>query len=442
MSKKVFILGSGLSGLAAAVYLIKNKFPVTVLEKRPFSGGRTFSFQKEFWPFPIDNGPHVMLGCYTELLDLLKVVHAKSLLAVQNRLTVPFYRNPDSSVNLQAANLPAPFHLLHGLLRFSLLNWQQKTKIILAIFPLVRARENRRMDQFSAGDWFRRTGQDEAAVRVFWQPLILATLNAAPAQVSFLQLFRVLKIGFLAGGKNSRMIFIPEGLTRTLIEPLKIWIEKNGGKIKLQETVRKIIVRENSVREIITGKSKYDGFDTVVCALPFHSLSVLLDASQWRQNSLFKSVQTFHANVIMNFHFWYRGRLTDEKFLAIPGRVSQWLFMQKENDGFIHHTIVVSGANDLLSKSKKEMVEIVFAELTGLFPGFRAGSVQKYYITVEKNATLAVYPGIEKKRPGAKTSIANLFLAGDWTATGLPATMESAVKSGRLAAESVLEILT
>jgi len=249
----------------------------------------------------------------------------------------------------------------------------------------------------------------------------------------------VLKIGFLAGEKKSRMIFMPEGLTRTLIKPLKMWIEKHGGEIKLQETVREIFVKENAVEKIITGKDIYKGFDAVVSALPFKPLSILLDASQLQQNSLFKSVQRFHANAILNFHFWYRGRLTDEKILAVPGRVSQWLFVQKENDNLIHYTIVISGANDLLSKSKEEMVETFFAELTDLFPGFRVSRVHKHYLAIEKNATLSGSPGTEKERPGAKTPIVNLFLAGDWTATGLPATMESAVKSGRLAAELVLE---
>ncbi len=151
-------------------------------------------------------------------------------------------------------------------------------------------------------------------------------------------------------------------------------------------------------------------------------------------------IKKFKSGAIINFHFWYQGKLMNEFFAALQNLNSQWLFANRINKNTIHYTIVVSGADNLLSESKEKIIETFFSDLKATFPRFKPENVEHFSLTIEKNATLMCMPTIENKRPDTGPYLDNLFLAGDWSQTGLPPTMESAVLSGKLAAERVADI--
>jgi len=438
MKKRVLILGAGLSGLSAAVHLILKGYQVTILEKRPFAGGRIFSFFKEFWPFPIDNGPHVMLGCYESMLELLKIVNGGKQLDYQSKLLVPYCLQNGQMEYLKAASLPSPFHLLFGLFRFPLLNMPEKLSISRVFVKIFLIQESEDMDKISNQQWFEEQKQNENSIAVFWRPLTLATLNAEPGQVSFLQLFRVLKIGFLQGKKESRMILIPNGLTQTIINPILDWLKKNGCQIKYRNSVTQFIINER-IEKVRTTKEIFDNFNLVISALPLIVFTNLIKNSDIKDLNEFDGLNNLQTSAIMNFHFWYKGKLIQEQFTAIHNSVSQWLFVHQTEGQVTHYSIVVSGANDFLSKSKDEMFEIFTSELKEIFPQFHLKKLKHHYLTIEKNATLLCQPEIENCRLNVGPNWKNLFLTGDWTNTGLPPTMESAVRSGKIVAEKILE---
>ena len=437
MKRRVLILGSGISGLVAAVHLVRAGFRVTLLEKRPFAGGRTYSFRKPFWPFSIDNGPHVMLGAYTALLDFLKLVGGQHLVRGQKRLRIPYLLPGGKKSELRAAGLPAPLHLAAGLWRFPLLDRPAKLALTRAFFQITRLGDSLQLDEITAADWLKKAEQPELAERIFWRPLVLATLNAEPEQVSFLQLFRVLKLGFLAGKAESRIFTFPAGLTPTLIEPALRWLEKNGGSIYCRRGVQRLQFSGERVTAVETAHGRLKDFGAVISALPAHALADLFRRSsgpgpEWADQIAFTS------QPILNLHFWLPEPLLADSFAALVGIRGQWLFRSRERKGQVHHTLVVSGAGQLLTEPRERLIAGLLDELKGIFPKFRRESVQKHYLVIEKRATILSSPGVEALRPPPGKFAGNFFLAGDWTRTGLPPTMESAARSGLMAAEAVL----
>lgn len=437
MKKCVLILGAGLSGLSAAVHLILKGYQVTILEKRPYAGGRTFSFSKNFWPYPIDNGPHVLLGCYTALLELLEIVGSSNKLEAQSKLTIPYLQPNSNPVSLKTASFPAPFHFLFAILKFPLLNFKEKLSIVKIFLNVQKIEEDLTFDQMTAEEWLIKVKQEKQIMDVFWSPLILATLNTTPNKVSFLQLVRVLKIGFLQGKKESRMILMPEGLSEALINPTIYWLIQHKCEIKYRQVVKKLKFDNGKITNVITSQQTHIKFDFLISALPFKPFTGILHESNVPQNISLNNIESFETNAIMNYHFWYEGRLIVEPFAAFLNCTSQWLFVQKTNKGLTHYTIIVSGANEYLKKSKEEMMVLFQSDLQNTFSGFDPDKIKQHYLTIEKNATLHCLTDVEINRPESGHYFDNLFLAGDWTKTGLPPTMESAVLSGKTVAGKI-----
>ncbi|MCH8126931.1 FAD-dependent oxidoreductase [candidate division KSB1 bacterium] len=436
--KTVLVLGSGLAGLTTAVHLSEKGFKVTILEKRPFAGGRTYSFTRDFWPEKIDNGPHVMLGCYSALLELLDLVGSVHLLDPQLKLNIQYLFPGAKSTSLSASSLPAPFHFLSGLVRFSAFNWRQKWNLAKAFFKIAFMSEHDSLDELTAIEWLNKNSQDEHSVQLFWRPMVLATLNEEPENVSFLQLFRVLKLGFLKGKNASRMILIPRGLTETLIEPSIHWLEKRSCKLLYNHRVDEIKFEEECNKITVeTNKGLFKEFDYWVSALPFNQIIPLLKNSKIKLKNVIK-IESFFGNAILNLHFWYPERLISESFASLHEVQSQWLFVNQRCQNLIHHTLVISSADQLLEQqSKDQLSRILLEELKLIFSEFDPDKIKKYYLVVENNATLVCSPNVEKLRPKPGEIFDRFYIAGDWTQTGLPPTMESAVRSGKMVAEEI-----
>ena len=434
--KKVLILGAGISGLVAAVHLVRAGFRVKILEKRPYAGGRAYSFRKNFWPGPIDNGPHVMLGAYTRLLEYLKLVGAGERLHRPERFHIPFFAADGQRAALREAELPAPLHLGAGLWRFGLLGGRDRAGILRAFLKVRFAGENPALDSLTAEAWLRRLGQTQRSNAVFWRPLVLATLNAEPEEVSALQLCRVLRLGFLAGREKSRLITLPEGLTATLIDPGVRWLQSRGVEFCFRCGVRKMRSEKDRIVAVETAAEEIRDFEIVLSALPPHVLRQVVP----RDSSFAEQARgwQFQTQPILNLHFWLPLPLLREEYAALLGTTGQWLFRQGEANGLVHHAVVVSGGKKWLAEDRAAVVQRLFRELQELFPGFDVHQVVRHYLVIEKHATVLCSPGAERRRPLPGPLRGNLFLAGDWTHTGLPPTLESAARSGAMAAQAIM----
>lgn len=432
----VLVLGAGLTGLSTAIYLTQKGFQVTILERRPYAGGRTYSFTQDFWPFPIDNGPHVMLGCYTELLELLDLVGGGKKLDPQSKLNVQYLFSNGETANLSASGLPAPFHLLSGLLKFSPLRWKQQWNITRAFLIIRFQTEQIAFDGQTAMEWLVNNGQDKHSITVFWRPLVLATLNEQPENVSFLQLFRVLKLGFLRGKDASRIILLPLGLTSTLIEPIINWLVQRNCRLLYNHKIQQIHFNNDHDKITIeTNKEVFTDYDFVISAIPFNQL---ISSTPELTMKLGLQRENFNGNAILNLHFWYPLRLIPQSFACLLDIQSQWIFINQSNDELYHHTLVISGADSLLEQnSKDQLTKKLFDELILIIPGFDKDKITKSYLVVENNATLVCKPNIERLRPLPGKVTGNFYVAGDWTKTGLPPTMESAVRSGKMVVEII-----
>lgn len=439
MGKSVLILGAGLAGLSAAVYLTRAGHRVIVLEKRPFAGGRTFSFKREFWSHDIDNGPHLMLGCYETLLELLDITGGRELLDVREGLRIPFLFPGGDIATLADSNLPAPFHLIRGLYGFSALTPKQKYAIARAFIKVRMMAETEELDRVTSYDWLVGQRQDETTRAVFWRPLVLATLNENPETVSFLQLFRVLKLGFLAGRDAARLILISKGLSNTLIRPCESWLKDKGSSILFGYRVEGMEPEEKTKRVIVqTNKKRFEHYDAVVCALPFSQLKTICAKSTLGSLIQF-DFESMVGNAIINLHFWYPERLVAEPMANLQGIRSHWIFVQESSHELVHHVLVISGADELLREASKEgLAELLLEELPIIFPGFSMNLVEHRYLVVEKDATLICRPDMERLRPSPGKILSAFYIAGDWTRTGLPPTMESAVRSGKMVAEKII----
>ena len=436
--KTVLVLGSGLAGLSTAVHLTQKGFKVTILEKRPFAGGRTYSFTRDFWPHRIDNGPHVMLGCYTALLELLDLVDGESNVDPQPKMTIQYLFPGEKSARLSASGLPAPFHFLSGLVGFSAIDWRQKWNLAKAFFKIQQFSEQLIFDTFTAIEWLEKNDQDEQAIQVFWRPLVLATLNEQPENVSFLQLFRVLKLGFLQGKDASRIILIPHGLTSTLIEPTIQWLEKQNCRLLYNHRILEIRIADGNDKIFVeTNKGSFKDFSTIISALPFNQLGSLLPKSL---QSNFPAIENYTGNAILNLHFWYPIKLISDSFASLHKIQSQWLFVNQSSSDSFHHTLVISSADQLLeNQSKVHLTRILLDELKLIFPEFDPDKIENTYLVVENNATLVCRPNVEILRPNPGKVTHGFYIAGDWTRTGLPPTMESAVRSGKMVVEELMK---
>jgi len=434
--KKVVVLGAGYAGLAAAAELVLRGHDVTLVEGRALLGGRAHSFVDAKSGLVLDNGQHILMGCYHETLGLLRQLGVMDRLYSPPRLEVPFVSEKGRSV--LAATAPDPLHLLSALLGYGELSTADK---FAAIKLALRLRLGQRPQANETVEvWMRRWGQTPNIIRALWEPLCIAALNE-PVVTGSAQLFAtVIRRSFLAGAADSTILLSRVGLSELFAPEVRKLLEMCRGTLRLQTPVTRLSFAGTKLLEIQFSNGSSLQPEAVVSALPWNVLRGLLPA----ESKLARACGQIQDAPIVSLHLWLDRPILREPFVGLLDSPVHWVFSRDHihganpagQEGHII-TAVVSGARDLVDKTGAELEELTLSELHRFLPEAVGVKVLHRMVYKARSATFAATPEAEPLRPEATTEWSNFWLAGDWTNTGLPATIEGAIVSGNCAARAV-----
>jgi len=436
--KKVVVLGAGYAGLAAAAGLVLRGHDVTLVEGRALLGGRAHSFVDARSGLVLDNGQHILMGCYRETLGLLRQLGVMDRLYSPPRLEVPFVSERGRSV--LAATAPDPLHLLSALLGYGELSTSDKMAAISLALRLRLGQKPQAAEPVEA--WMRRWRQTPNVIRALWEPLCIAALNEPVATASAQLFATVIRRSFLGGAADSTILLSRVGLSELFAPEVKKLLEMCRGALRLQTPVTGLSFAGTTLREIKLGDGSVLQPEAVVSALPWHVLRGLLPA----ESKLARACGQIRDAPIVSLHLWLDRPIVREPFVGLLDSPVHWIFNRDQihgarasgQEGHVI-TAVVSGARDLVDKTGPELEELTLRELGRLLPEARGARVLHRMVYKARSATFAATPETEPLRPEATTEWSNFWLAGDWTNTGLPATIEGAISSGVRAARAVDE---
>ena len=437
----MIVIGGGLAGLSSAVALAEAGFRVRLLERRPFLGGRASSYVLPGGEH-VDNCQHVTLGCCTNLDDFYRRVGAAGKIATFDRLV--FVDRDGRRAAMQASSLPPPLHLAASLAFYPSLSWAERHAIGHAMLAIA-FRGGRNADGDAAGksmlEWLRAHGQSEAAIRRFWGVVLVSALNEELGRIDARYGLDVFWKGFLANRAGYRL-GIPRVPLGELYDNCRVAIERQGGEVVLRSPVRRLRIADDRVVAVEADGGREETADAYLLAVPQDAVLELLPVQVSQREPIFANLRNLRTSPITSAHLWFDRDVMSEPFLILLDRTTQWIFNKSglyggPGDG-CYLQLVISASYDLVPRSRQEIVDLCLAEVREVLPEARAAKLLKATVIKETAATFSPEPGSDRWRPSQRTPIPNLFLAGDWTATGWPATMEGAVRSGYLAAEEIL----
>jgi squalene synthase HpnD len=433
--QKVLVLGAGFAGLTAAVELSRRGHAVTVLESKALLGGRAHSFPDPATGEIIDNGQHIFMGCYPESLALLDLLGVRGRLHSPPSLQVP-YLDEAGRHFLEAAPLPAPLHLLAALLRFSALQWKDRWAAI-RLMTLLRLGAKPSPSE-TVETWLHRWNQTPGVIRAVWEPLCLAALNEPSITASAALFAEVVKRALLGSRSQSTILLSKVGLSDLFAVEAERLIGMCGGKILRHQPVQRLHFSGDRIESVETTKGEIFSADHIVSALPWNALRMLLPES----SPLKHRCHALKDAPILNLLLWLDRPVLREPFVGFLDSPVHWVFSREQVTGTAtpgrhSYALVMSGAYALLDKNTAEIEALALAELRRFLPEAREARVLHRFLYKARSATFATTPEAEPLRPNPVTHWKNFWLAGDWTNTGLPATLEGAVLSGNRAAGCV-----
>jgi squalene-associated FAD-dependent desaturase len=434
MSDRVAVVGGGLAGLAAAVALAQRGCRVTVLESRARAGGRASSFGDASSGMLVDTCQHVSMGCCTNFAHFCRCVGIAHFIQPQRSLN---FLTPDRRASRFAADpLPAPFHLARSFLRAHYLSFADKLRISRA---LLRLRALSADEDGSFSEWLHHHGQTPQCVERFWGLVLMSCLNETVDRIGMRYARKVFVDGFLGHRKGFEVHLPTVPLGRLYGDEMRAWFEERGASLLLNRGVARVRIEDGRVRGLDLRDGSSIEADWYVTAVPFDRLIDLLPEECVSQHACFSNLKNLETSPITSIHVWFDRAVTELPHAVLVGCQGQWVFNRGEVAPGEHYLqVVVSAARSLRSLGGDEVQQRIVAELRNLFPAARSANLLRARVITEHAATFSAVPGVDRWRPPQATPISNLFLAGDWTATGWPATMEGAVRSGYLAAEALL----
>ena len=439
-------MGAGFAGMAAAIELQERRHEVLLLERRGVLGGRATSFPDAATGEDVDNGTHLMIAGYEATLDLVRRAGASDLLLVQDHLRID-YRDDRGWTSLDCPPLPAPWHLLAGLVPLRL-PWRSRWD---AVRLGLSARVGRVPRDITLAEWFRRTRQSPTTRRLLWDPLATAILNETPERAAAVLFREVFREAFLRRRDAARLVFLRAGYGR-LHERLAAYFRGRGGLLRRRALVESIEIdggrvqavhytqraeTRNEIRRGASARPERVEADGVVAAVPWSALPSLVP-EPLRAERPFADAARLRGSAIVSIELWLDRVVVDRPMAGLRDTEVEWVFDKGRlygREGAPQHlAFIVSAAERAVPRPNAELAAAAEAALRRYFPAMAEARVVRSLVLREPEATFSCDPEAEALRPGPGTPVRGLVLAGDWTATGLPATIEGAVRSGRTAA--------
>ncbi|WP_310964621.1 hydroxysqualene dehydroxylase HpnE [Nocardioides terrisoli] len=436
MRGRLAVVGGGLAGITAALGCADAGYDVTLFEARPRLGGLTHSFQRDgLW---VDNGQHVFLRCCTSYLALLERLGVADQVVLQPRLDVPVRSGEHTGVGrLRRTALPAPLHLGAALARYRWLTPGERARVITAALALGRVdRTDASVDGRSFGDWLARHGQSDRAVEAVWDLIGVATLNAPAAEASLALAATVFQIGLLQHADAADIGWSRVPLQQLHGDAAARALAGAGAAVRVRERVRALDPDDGGW--LVTTDDSTAPYDDVVLATPPGTTEALLPDGAVDLEPGWSG--RLGASPIVNVHIVLDRPVLDTSFVAAVDSPLQWVFDRTPQAGLAdgqYLALSLSAADALVERPVAEIRDLVLPALRRLLPASADAQVKEFFVTREPRATFRPAPGSGRWRPPARTRLPGLHLAGAWTDTGWPATMEGAARSGEAAVASV-----
>jgi zeta-carotene desaturase len=457
----VAVAGGGLAGLAAACALSDAGFRVTLFEKRPFLGGRASSWEHPGTGEVVDNCQHVLFRLCTNLMEFYQRIGVAHQIRWYDEMT--FIEPGGRTSVIKSSPLPAPLHTAPSFLRFPFLDAADKLCIARALLPLTLTRPRDTGQSFQ--HWLDQHGQTKQAVQRFWRPILVSALSEELDLISISAAAQVVRESMKSPA--ARHMGVPTVPLTDLYSVAGDYVRARGGVLQFRRPVETFSANSSQVRVRLrsqqagTEENLEEPFDYLVVALPFDGLDRVLPQAP-ESEPIREQLSHFETAPITGIHLWFDRQISDLDHAVLLDRTIQWMFHKsrlqprrslgtpaaegRSNIGLTDASsqapgsyieLVVSSSKTLIDKSRTEIVDLALREVGEFFPAARDASLVKSTVIKELHATYSPRPGIDAHRPAPATAWSRVFLAGDWTATGWPATMEGAVRSGYLAAEAL-----
>jgi squalene-associated FAD-dependent desaturase len=443
----VIVIGGGLAGLSAGVALAEAGWRVRLFEQRPFLGGRATSYVLPDGEH-VDNCQHVTLGCCTNLGDFYRRVGAGDKIRYFDRLL--FQDLQGRTGEMQAGLLPAPFHMAASFTKFAPLTFADKRSIARVMLEILRRKGHPKdlgaLGGISMQDWLQKRKPTPGAMERFWRVVLVSALDEDLDKTDAQFGIDVFWKSFLSNRTGYRM-GVPVVPLAELYDGCKQEIERRGGEVNLRTPLRGIAFANGALQGVEFDEGGKETADAYIFAIPHEGLDKFLTEEVRRAEPGLANLGKIKVSPITGVHFWFDREVMTEPFVTLVETKTQWIFNKTAlygasngtgNAGRQYLQLVISASYEFLQKSRQEIIDICLAELRHALPKAREANLVKATVIKEAAATFSPQPGVNRWRPKQETSVSGMFVAGDWTATGWPATMEGAVRSGYLAAEAVL----
>lgn len=447
MNYDAIVVGAGFAGLSAAVDLTHRGLRVLVLEARSHIGGRATSFLDRTSGERVDNGQHVLFGCYSETFRFLTRLGVERDVELQKSLSIDAVDVDGTLTRLECPHLPAPFHLFAGIFEWERLPFWERVAALRMVRPLRRAQRDVADDGWpshavpeeTVRDWLVRNGQGPRIRRLLWEPLALAALNQQADHAAAWPFVRVLAA--LCGPKaTDAAIAVPvKPLDQLYAEPARRYIMQQGGEVRVRTAAKVRLVDKRLIGvqagpDLLTTRA-------VIAAVPWHAFGRLFPVYPQSLAPTIAAADAMEGSPIVTVNLWLSRGVLPGLFLGLPGRTMQWAFDKHAAFGAAasHLSMVSSGAHEVVRLPNQQIVEIAVKDLRAAVPE-TGWLIEHASVVRERQATFSLAPG-QPQRPDTQTNVIGLFLAGDWIETGLPGTIESAVVSGHRAAEAAYRLL-
>ena len=437
MSYDAIIIGGGCAGFSAATALADSGARVVVVEARPGLGGRATAFTDPETGERVDNGQHILMGCYDATFAFLRRIGAADRVRWQSGLKVPMIDRAGHHSVLSLPALPSPLHFLAGILTWEALNWSERLSVLRigAGIGAADAGHNGRTDG-TVRDWLVKNGQAPRLCELFWEPLALAALNQSIDQAEAIYFIRVLERVFGPDPAAAALVLPAVPLDEMYAEPARRWLTARGSEVRTNAPARVVIDGQR-----VTGVRVRDQLieaPVVISTVPWHAFHALFEQPPLELQDTIANASALASLPIVTVNLWFDRAVMHEPLVGLPGRNFQWVFDRRAIVGGAasHLSLTSSGAEAIVAMSNDELAAMALSEVRDALPDARRATVQKTLAVREKRSTFSLAADAPP-RPRTPTAIRGFLLAGDWIDTGLPATIESAVLSGHRAAALV-----